>query len=140
MNVGTPGSGTAAGLRGALARAGAATIELVRTRIELASLEFVEQREHAKRNVVLAVVAGAFLAFAVLSASALVVLVFWETHRVAAVAGVTAFHALVGVVALLRLRAAQRTAPPPFAATLAELERDRQWLASGFRDPAGGPR
>ena len=140
MSDGTPGSGTAAGLRGALARAGAAVIELVRTRIELASLEFVEQRENAKTHIVLAVIAGVFLAFAVLSASALVVLVFWDTHRVIAVAGVTAFHALVGVVALMRLRAAQRASPPPFAATLAELERDRQWLAAGLRDGPERPR
>lgn len=140
MSDGAPGSGKAAGLRGALARAGAAVVELVRTRIELASLEFVEQREHAKKNVVLAVIAGVFLAFAVLSASALVVLVFWDTHRVVAVAGVTAFHALVGIVALMRLRASQRAAPPPFAATLAELERDRQWLAAGLRDGSESPR
>jgi uncharacterized membrane protein YqjE len=140
VSDGAPGSGTAAGLRGALARAGAATIELVRTRIELASLEFAEQREIAKRSVVLAVVSGVFLGFAVMSASALVVVALWDTHRIAAIAGVTAFHALVGIAALLRLRAAQRAAPPPFAATLAELERDRQWLASGLRDGTGGPR
>jgi uncharacterized membrane protein YqjE len=140
VSDGTPGPGPAAGLRGALARAGAATIELVRTRIELAALEFTEERERAKRAIVLAVVGGVFLGFAVMSASALVVVVFWDTHRVLAIAGVTAFHALVGGAALGRLRAAQRSAPQPFAATLAELERDRDWLTAGLRGGPGEPR
>lgn len=133
MSEATPGAASAAGLRGALARAGAATVELLRTRIELASLEFTEQREHAKESLVLIGIAGLFLAFAVLSASALVVILFWDTHRVAAIAGVTLFHAVVGIIALLRLQASQRNAPKPFVATLAELERDREWLAGHAR-------
>jgi uncharacterized membrane protein YqjE len=133
----SPGSGPAGGLRRALARVGAAAIELVRTRIELAALEFNEGRERAKLNIILIFVAGTFLAFAVLCASALVVIVFWDTHRVAAIATVTAVHLVIGVGALLRLRAAQRAAPPPFEATLAELERDRQWLAGEMRDGLG---
>ena len=133
MSAGTSGSASAAGLRGALARAGGALVELLRTRIELAALEFAEQREHAKGALVLVAIAGVFLAFAVLSASALVVILFWDTHRVAAIAGVTIFHAAVGVIALTRLQAFQRNAPKPFAATLAELEHDREWLTGSAR-------
>ena len=137
MSDGTPGHAPAAGLRQALARAGAATVELLRTRVELATLEFAEERERAKLRFILAVVAATFLAFAVLCASALVVLAFWETHRVAAIAAVTVLHLAIGVGALLRLRASQRSAPPPFQATLAELERDRRWLAGEMRDGLG---
>ena len=133
----TPGRAPAAGLRQALARAGAATVELFRTRIELATLEFAEERERAKRHLVLAVAAATFFAFAVLCASALVVAAFWDTHRVAAIAAVTALHLGIGLFALLRLRASQRAAPRPFRATLAELERDRQWLASEMHDGFG---
>ena len=137
MSDDSPGYAPAAGLRRALSRVGVAAIELVRTRIELATLEFSEQRERAKLNVILAFVAGTFLAFAVLCASALVVIIFWESHRVMAIAAVTAVHLVIGVGALLRLRAAERAAPPPFQATLAELERDRQWLAGEMRDGLG---
>ena len=139
MSEGTSGSAPAAGLRGALTRASAALIELLRTRIELAALEFSEQREHAKGALVLLGIAGFFLALAILSASALVVILFWDTHRVAAIAGVTVFHALVGIGALVRLQSVQRDAPKPFAATLAELDRDREWLvhsATGKNDSA----
>ena len=137
MSDGTPGHAPAAGLRRALARAGAATVELLRTRVELATLEFAEARERAKLHLVLAVVAATFFAFAVLCASALVVLAFWDTHRVAAIAAVTVLHLAIGVGALLGLRSSQRSAPPPFQATLAELERDRRWLAGEMRDGFG---
>ena len=137
MSDGTPESAPAGGLRRALARAGAAAIELVRTRVELAALEFAEERERAKIHLLLAVIAATFFAFAVLCASALIVLVFWDTHRVAAIAAVTALHVVIGGGALWRLRASHRAAPPPFQATLAELERDRQWLAGEMRDGFG---
>ena len=64
-------------------------------------------------------------------------IIFWDSHRVTAIAAVTAVHLAIGVGALLRLRAAERAAPPPFQATLAELERDRQWLAGEMRDGLG---
>jgi uncharacterized membrane protein YqjE len=133
----TPGSAPAGGLRRALARAGAAAVELVRTRVELAALELTEQRERAKHNLVLIFVAATFIAFAVLCASALVVVLFWDTHRIAAIAAVTALHLAIGVGALFRLRASRRQAPPPFEATLAELERDRRWLAGEMHDGFG---
>jgi len=132
-----PGPEPSGGLRRALARAGAATVELLRTRVELAAIEFAEERERAKAQLVLSFVAGTFLGFAVLSASALVVVAFWDTHRVAAVAVVMVVHLAIGVGALLRVRASRRAAPPPFKATLAELERDKQWLAGEMHDGTG---
>lgn len=134
MSEGTSGIAPTGGLRRALTRAGAAALELIRTRVELAALEFAEERERAKLHLVLAAVAGTFFAFAVLCASALVVVVFWDTHRVASIAAVTVVHLAIGIGALSRLRAGQRAAPPPFQATLAEIERDRQWLAGEIRD------
>ena len=38
------------------------------------------------------------------------------------------FWAAVGAIAMLRLGQRRRSEPRPFAATLAELERDRAWL------------
>ena len=65
MSDDSPGYAPAAGLRRALSRVGVAAIDLLRTRIELATLEFAEERERAKLNLILAFVAGTFLAFAV---------------------------------------------------------------------------
>ena len=128
MTDGAP-DGTRLGLRDALARLGLSLLSLLRTRAELATLEYHEERDRLVERLVLILVAVLFLAFAVLAASALVVVWFWDTHRVAAMCGVMAVYLLIGIGALWRLRASQRDAAPPFAATLAELDRDRAWLA-----------
>jgi uncharacterized membrane protein YqjE len=106
---------------------------LLRTRLELVAVEFDEERGRIAERLVLIFVAVLFFAFAVVAASALVVVWFWDTHRIAAILGVTLFHLLVGSAALWRLGARQRTAASPFAATIAELERDRVWLSDSAR-------
>jgi uncharacterized membrane protein YqjE len=128
VSDGTPTAGTG-GLRGALARLGGTLFEFARTRLELATVELAEERERTFERLLLLVAAAVGFAFALLAASAFVVVWFWDTHRLLALAGVTVFYVVVGSIALVRLRALQRTAPKPFASTLAELERDRQWLA-----------
>jgi uncharacterized membrane protein YqjE len=130
---GTP-PGTRRGLRAAAAKLAAALLGLGQTRLELAAVEFEEARGRAAERLVLVLVAGLCFAFAVLAASMLVVALFWDTHRVAALCGMTIVYALVGLVALWRLAAQKKTDAPAFAATLAELERDRAWLASRFGD------
>lgn len=120
-------------LKAALARLGAAALALVRTRVELATLEFSEHRDRARTMLVLLGVAGFAFAFAAMSATALVVVYFWETYRIAALVGVTLFYLLVGVIAIWRLSVHRRTDPPAFATTLAELELDRIWLAGHMR-------
>lgn len=120
-------------LRAALARLGAAAIELLRTRGELAAAEFSEHRDRARTLIILLGIAGIAFAFAAMSATALVVVYFWESYRIAALVGVTLFYLVVGIFALWRLSEHRRTDPPPFATTLAELERDRVWLAGHMR-------
>jgi len=120
-------------LKAALSRLGASALGLVRTRVELATLEFSEHRDRARTLIVLLGVAGFAFAFAAMSATALVVVYFWETYRIAALVGVTLFYVVVGVIALWRLSEHRRTDPPAFAGTLAELERDRIWLAGHMR-------
>lgn len=131
MSEGTPPGGSG-GLRGALARLGAAGIEFSRTRVELATVEFAEERERTTRRIAFVAAAALGFGFALLGASALVVVWFWDTHRLVALGAVTVVYALIGVVAVVRLQALQRDAPKPFATTLAELERDRDWLRERF--------
>jgi uncharacterized membrane protein YqjE len=127
VNDGSSSEGSG-GLRAALARLGAAGIEFSRTRIELATVEFSEERERTTRRLILVAAAALGFAFALLGLSAFVVVWFWDTHRLLALGAVTLVYALIGGVALMRLQSFQRSAPKPFATTLAELERDRDWL------------
>ena len=122
------------GLKGAAAGLAAALLGLGRTRLELAAVEFEEARARTARNLALVGIAAMCFAFAILAASLLVVVLFWDTHRIAALCGVTVVYALIGLLAVWRLAERKRTDTPAFAATLAELERDREWLASRFGD------
>ncbi len=128
--------GHSGGLSGALARLGESSLEFVRTRIQLAALELSEEHERGKDQLLLIGVAAFAFAFALFAASAFVVAYFWDSYRLAALAGVTILYVLIGAGALWRLDVQRRNAPRPFAATLAELERDRQWLSEQFGDGA----
>ena len=112
----------------------ASFVALLRTRAELAVLELREEGERRKDMVLLAGLAGIFLTLAALLLAFFVVIVFWETHRVAAAGAMTVLYAAIGIYAALRLRRAAREAPPPFEATLAELAQD----AEAFRGTGGG--
>jgi len=122
------------GLRRSVGRVAHAAIALLRTRVELAALEFAEQKERAKQRVLLLGVAAAGFAMAWIASCALVVAYFWDSHRLMALLVIAAAHFAVGIAALWRLDVRQRTDSPPFSATLAELERDREWLGEQFRD------
>jgi len=116
----------AGGLSSSLVQLAASMLALVRSRLELVTIEFEEQRERTKDMLVLAVVAAVFLSFAVIVLSALILALFWETHPVIATLCVAAAYAVIGLVAVALLKNRQRQRP--FAATIAELERDVEAL------------
>jgi uncharacterized membrane protein YqjE len=105
---------------------GATIVEALETRVELALVELREEGERRKGMVVLAVTGALFLSMGLLLAALVVVVFFWDTHRLAAIAGVTLLYLGIGVGAFLRLRERARSAPPPFEATLRELAADRE--------------
>jgi uncharacterized membrane protein YqjE len=117
------------GLQDALSRLGSAAIALVRTRAEIASLDFDEAGAHAKSRAALLVIGLLCLAVGTLGATAFVVVYFWDTYRLTAFGAITIGYFVAGALVLWRYSVRQRTDPKPFAATLAELERDVQWLA-----------
>ena len=106
----------------------ASMLALVRTRLELAVVEFREERERRKQMALLGIVAGVFFALAALLFALFIVVLFWDSHRVAAAAGVTVAYLAIGLGALASLRRRIREAPAPFEASLAELGRDVEAL------------
>ena len=118
-----------AGLRPALERLVAGGMALMRTRLELASVELAEERARFTSIVAFAV-AGAVLATLALAALTLfVVAYYWDTHRFEAIAALAIAYGALAAFAFLRVGAIARNPPTPFAATIAELEKDRRWLA-----------
>ncbi len=107
---------------------GASFLELVGARAELLVVELREEGERRKEMLVLAGVAAVFLALGLALAALFVVVVFWETHRVAASAAVTLLYLGIGAWALMRLKEKARASPPPFEATLGEFAKDLEML------------
>ncbi len=99
-------------------------IALIRTRAELLAIELAEEKERRKEMLILAVLGALFLALGVQLLAFLVVVVLWDTYRIAAISGVTALYLGIAAWAFWRLRTKWRDSPSPFAATLEELGKD----------------
>ena len=115
--------------RHAAARLADSVLALTRTRAELAAVEFAEEGERLKRSAMILVGAVFMLSFALVGVAAWVVVFFWDTHRLEAIAAVTLAFAAIGAGLLWWDFVRVREAPAPFSATLAEFEKDRGWLA-----------
>lgn len=105
-------------------------VGIVHTRLELLSTDIAEEREHLITHLVLVLVALFCLGVGVVLLAILIVVVFWESHRLLALGGLTglflAVSAGLGWLAFYKIR----TKPKLFAASLAELSKDRQQLTS----------
>jgi len=121
-------AGSSPGLLASLRRLGATLVAAGHTRLALASVELTEERERLLRVALLALVAALAFVLAIVGLSALLVVVFWDSARVAVIAALALFYLLVGLWCAHRLRVLVRGAPPLFESTLAELERDVQAL------------
>ncbi len=115
----------------------AALVGSVRTRIELVSVEYAEERSRLGQQLALLIAGLGCLLFAVLFVALGVVAWYWDTHRFAAIIGVIVVFAGTAAALFWWRAEVSRSAPTPFAASLAELEKDRIALArASKRRPA----
>jgi uncharacterized membrane protein YqjE len=120
--------GKVAGLAGAVRDIVASLVAMLSTRVELAAVEMREATQHGVRIAVLAAAGAVFALLALAFAGAFVVLLFWDTHRVAVMAGVLAFYAAIAAFALTRAMALARAMPRAFDETRRTLAADRELL------------
>lgn len=98
------------------------------TRTRLAATELEEQVLRLLEIVVWLAAALFFLGIAIVFAALLVVLLFWDANRLLAAGLLAALFVSLGTGAALVARRLLRERPKLLAATLAELERDRETL------------
>lgn len=128
MDQSPPPSGT--GPAASLRALGATLVALIGTRAQLLALELREEGERRKEMLALALVSGLFLALGLLLAAFLVVVIFWDTHRLMAISGATLLYLGIGASAFARMKEKARSSPPAFEATLAEFTSDLEMLRS----------
>jgi len=121
---GSPGAGILQSLRN-LAATGVA---LLRTRLELLATEIEEERLRLLSLLFWAAGAFYFLAVGVLLLAVLVIVVFWESHRVAAVAVLAGLFLAIGAGMAAAARKSLAGRRKLLSASLDELEKDNEQL------------
>lgn len=105
-------------------------VAVLQTRADLISTEIEEERERLKEMILLTVVALFCVSLGVLLFTLLVVVVFWDTHRLYVLGGFSIFYLALGLFAGWRARKNGLDKPKFLSATLSELAKDRERLKS----------
>lgn len=108
------------------------------TRFDLLGVEVAEAKERLVALLVTAIALVFAFAFSALMLTLLVVALFWD-NRLAALAGCAVVYGAIGAWLWSRLRAQLAAHPPVFAATIAELNKDRDALLETLTRPPGVP-
>ncbi len=119
------------GLFESLKTLGATLAAILQNRLELLSTDLAEERARLGSILLLALVALFCLGVGVLLLTLLVVVLFWDTHRLAALGTLTALFLAAGTWIGWLARERLRSKPRLFEASIAELEKDREHLGSG---------
>lgn len=109
-------------------RFGSALLGLLQGHLELFGHELEEQRNQALRTLLLGGLCLGFAMLLLIGLSALLLILYWDSHRLAVAIGLCLFYgfALLGCTAWLVL--SLQRAEAPFSASLEELQRDREQL------------
>lgn len=118
----------AKGLFGALHKLGENLFVILKARAELISLEVQEEKFRLVQIFVWISAVVFTAAMAVSFVSLTIVYFFWESARLAALGGLGAFFSLAFILILLAFRCYLAKQPEPFAATLEEINRDRECI------------
>lgn len=122
--------GPSKGLLGSLTALSATLVTMAHTRLDLLSVDIDEAFDHASSQLVLAVTGLFCCGVGVVLILILVVVAFWNTHRLLALGVLAAFFLAMAAAAMWKVLHAARARPRLFAASLAELFKDRQQLVS----------
>ncbi|EPK5021913.1 TPA: phage holin family protein [Pseudomonas aeruginosa] len=114
--------------RPSLRRFGAAFLGLLHGHVELFGIELQEQKANTLRLLLFAGLALVFALLLLVGLSLLVLIVFWDTNRLAAALGLCLFYVIGSLFCGWRLYQSINDESSPFSATLEELGNDRERL------------
>lgn len=120
----TPAGGAPSSVRSALRT----LLSVAETRARLVANEFEEQVLRLLEVTVWAAAALLFTAIALVFIALFIVLAFWDSNRLLAAGLVAAFFVAGGAISGLMVRSGLAARPKFLAATLAELQKDREKL------------
>jgi len=116
------------GLLNSLSVLASSLVSIAHTRLELLSTELGEDREYLLSLVMISLVALFSFVVGVMLVAILLVVIFWDTHRLFVLGSLAGFFIVGGLAACgFALRKA-KTKPRLFSASLLELLKDSQQL------------
>ncbi|WP_297460768.1 phage holin family protein [Ferrovum sp.] len=121
-------SGARAGLFSSLRVLATTLVAVAHTRLDLLSTELEEEREYFLAQLVLILMALFLLGIGVVLATILLVMAFWDTHRLLVLGLFSGFFLGAGMMAWGVAWRKARVKPKPFSASLSELFKDRQQI------------
>ncbi|ANC02610.1 MULTISPECIES: phage holin family protein [Pseudomonas] len=109
-------------------RLGAAILGLLHSHIELFGIELQEQKGRTLRLLLFAGLALVFALLLLTALSGLILVLLWDSYRLAGIVGLCVFYSAAALFCGLRLKAAVFDESSPFNSTLEELAKDRERL------------
>lgn len=113
------------GQASSLSQIASSVLSIAKTRLEIFGIELAEEKERVLATLLLSLVALMVGMLALVSVTALIVILFWDSYRWQPLAILSAIYVLIAAFCLLRVKNAVNDAPPPFETTRAEFENDR---------------
>ncbi|MEQ1512128.1 MAG: phage holin family protein [Lysobacteraceae bacterium] len=117
----------------AVRRLSAATVTLLLSRAEFASLELAQTRAQLIRWVALALFAMVLVLLALIAGSALLTVALWPRYGWITLAVLFALYVIGAVLVFRKLTTEMSAAPPVLSATLRELSNDRDAFLADTR-------
>ncbi len=105
-------------------------LSALQNRGELFLLELEEEKTHAMELLVWAMAVGLLGLMFLIVFTGLVILLFPPPLRIWAIMGFCILYAVGALLALLNLKSILKTGAPPFAGSVNEMKKDREWLES----------
>lgn len=111
-------------------RLGSTLVDMVHTRLELAAVEVEEESQRMLGYLLYALLALILFGVAFLLLAFLVIVLFWDTHRIAAVGGMAALFGVSGAVVAMKVKAGFDNKPRLLQNTIEELRKDIAYARS----------
>ena len=116
-----------------LSKMASSLLAIAKNRAALASIELQEELGRIIGYVIFSIAAFFCILVGIIMAGVLVVVLCWDTCRVGALGGVTAFFLIIGIILALKLRSSLKNRPKILAKTREEIATDITRLKSSAK-------
>lgn len=124
----SPENGSHGGLYSSIKNLGATGVVILRTRLELLSIELAEEKERFLGLLGFGLAALFFIGLGIVFFALFLTVALWDSHRLLVLGMFTALFLVFGLVALSMAAKFSSARSKLFSASLAELAKDRDYL------------